>query len=179
MQVRLTSEEEALRIQINFNPAPGDNPVWEASGKASRALMKSLIARKAIPEVRMRFFCDPDFNVGGTKLSHLQIFERNGTQGDDIFSHPHFMAYLRYFLEGPRLPSNVIAAFQQRVSECGDVSSGDIIPLGEFARRQVRENKLDVGTAAEEFYKLALECDLSLSIARSIRGSVKKARRMA
>lgn len=179
LHIVLTPDEEVLRAQINFNPARCDTPDWVVSGKAARALTKSLIARRAIPEVRMRFFFDLNFNIGRIKLSRCQIFERNGTHGDDIFGDGNFMEYLRYFLDGPSLPLDVIASFRQRVSACGLVRSGDIIPLGDFARRQVRQNRLDVNSAAEEFYKLALECGLSPLNAWSIRDGVKKARRVA
>jgi len=37
-----------------------------------------------------------------------------------------------------------------------------------------RENRLDAGETAEEFFKLALECDLALHESRSIRDSVKR-----
>ena len=37
------------------------------------------------------------------------------------------------------------------------VTSGDIIPLGDTAKRLTRDHHLDKHAAAEEFYKLALE----------------------
>jgi len=46
---------------------------------------------------------DPAYFVCGHGLSHLQVFEKNGTRGDDVFRHPHFVKYLRYFLYGPDL----------------------------------------------------------------------------
>ena len=56
------------------------------------------------------------------------------------------------------------------------VTSGNIIPLGDSAKKLTRTHGLDKGHAAEEFYKLALECDLAEYEARSIRDRVKKAR---
>lgn len=35
---------------------------------------------------------DPAFNVGSVR-SHQQVFDANGTKGDDILRHPHFLPY--------------------------------------------------------------------------------------
>lgn len=177
--IKLTAEEKALVAQIDFNPASseGHEPgYWKAVGEAALRLMKSLIARKAIPEVRMRYFSDADFNVGGRGRSRAQIFEKNGTRGEAIFRHPHFLKYLHYFLCGPDLPPSVIKAFRKKISDIGFVTSSDIIPLGAFGRQMARANRLDASDPAEEFFKLALDCGLELYEARSIRDSVKTAR---
>ncbi|HZQ25197.1 MAG TPA: hypothetical protein VFA89_20590 [Terriglobales bacterium] len=176
--IDLTMEEKELLGRIDFDPAPGkyDAAYWKAVGETSLRLMKSLIARKGIPEVRTRYFSDPDFNIGGRGRSRAQRFEKNGTRGDAIFRHVHFLKYLRYFLYGPDLPDQVIAAFRKKVADIGFVTSSDIIPLGEFARQLTRANKLDTGDAGEEFFKLALDCGLELHEARTIRDSVKQAR---
>lgn len=138
--------------------------------------MKSLIARKAIPEVRTSYFNNPDLNIGGRGRSRAGIFEKNGTRGEAIFRHPHFLKYLHYFLYGPDLPPQVLEAFRQNVADIGFVTSSDIVPLGALARQLTRTNRLDSGDAAEEFFKLALDCGLELYEARSIRDSVKAAR---
>jgi len=138
--------------------------------------MRSLISRKAIPEVRTKYFTDPEFNVGGRGRSRADIFEKNGTCGEDIFRHTHFLKYLHYFLYGPDLPAEVAGAFRKKVFDIGFVTSSDIVPLGAFARQLTRTNRLDGGHAAEEFFKLALDCGLELYEARSIRDSVKTLR---
>jgi hypothetical protein len=53
--------------------------------KAARALTESLVKRGAIPEIRRRFFTDPELNIGGRGKSRMQVFEVNGTKGDAIF----------------------------------------------------------------------------------------------
>ena len=58
------------------------------------------------------------------------------------------------------LPVPVIDSFQREVKACGMVTSGDIIPLGDHAKKLMRLHHLDKGRAAEEFYKLALDCGL-------------------
>jgi hypothetical protein len=176
--IELTAEEKALVGKIDFNPSSEthDADYWKEVGEASHALMKSLMGRKAIPEIRMKVFTDADFNIGGRGRSHLQIFEKNGTRGDAIFRHPHFLRYLHYFLFGPDLRADVIAAFQRRVSDCGFVTSSDIVPLGDGARRLTRQYALDPGYASEEFFRLALESGLEINEARLVRDAVRKAR---
>lgn len=178
-KVELTPEEKKLVSKIDFNPSslePHDPGYWNAVGEASLALMRSLITRKAIPEIRTKYFTDAEYNVGGRGKSRAAIFEKNGTRGDAIFRHPHFLRYLLYFLYGPDLPNEVAGAFRKKVADIGFVTSSDIVPLGAFARNLTRVNRLDGAHAAEEFFKLALDCGLELYEARSIRDSVKTVR---
>jgi len=178
-EIELTAEERALLAKINFNPSPSDREehgYWNTVGGASLGLMKSLIARNAIPEVRTEYFSNPDFNVRGRSRSRAEIFESHGTRGEAIFRHPNFLKYLHYFLYGPDLPTHVLQAFRQRIADIGFVTSSDISPLGAFARQLTRTNRLDASDPAEEFFKLALECGLELHEAKSIRNSVKAVR---
>jgi hypothetical protein len=114
-------------------------------------------------------------NTGGRGKSRQQVFESNGTAGDDIFRHPHFLPYLKYFLFGPDLPHETIDCFRQAVADCGNITSGDIGPLCELARSLARQQGAE-RDLAEEFFKLALECGLDSSDAREVRDSVKRIR---
>jgi hypothetical protein len=176
--VELTEQERMLLERIDFKPSSEihDADYWRAVGDAAQKLMESLLQRKAIPEVRGRFFIDPKFNIAGRGRSRAQIFEKNGTRGSAIFRHPHFLKHLHYFLFGPELPADIISAFELKVRECGDVTSSDIVPLGQLARQLARRVGQDLGKSAEEFFKLALDCGLGLSAAQSIRDAVKRAR---
>jgi hypothetical protein len=177
--IELTDEEEALLATIDFGPSsfsshpPG---YWNAVADSALSLTKLLLQRDAIPEIRIKYFNDPRFNVGGKGKSHRQIFEKNGTRGDAIFRHAHFLKYLQYFVYGPDLPHGVSAAFEKRIAECGFVTSSDLVPLGKYTRQLVRANHLNSSDAAEEFFKLALESGLELHEARLIRDSVEDAR---
>src|SRR5258708_6488465 len=130
--MELTVEEKAILARIDFAPASDqhDPEYWKAVGTSALELMRSLLARKAIPEVRSKYFTEPDFNVSGRGCSRAQIFEKNGTHGEAIFKHPHFLKYLHYFVYGPELPPAVIEAFRQRIADLGLVTSSDIVPLG-------------------------------------------------
>ena len=94
-----------------------------------------------------------------------------------IFRHGNFVEYLRYFVYGPDLPKPIIEAFQQKVIDCGEpFTSGDSITVGNVARQLARSHGLEAGHAAEECYKLALDCGLDADDARSVRDAVKKLR---
>lgn len=169
----LTQTERELLATIAFDVPEGDEAV-KRNGQAVCALMKSLIARKAIPELRVKWFTDPAYFPGGRGKSRKQMFERNGCIGDEIFRHPHFLEYLRTFLYGANLPATAIAQFREAVVDCGQVTSGDIVPLGKKARDIARAHELAAHNVCEEFYKLALECGIWRSYAEHIRDAVKQ-----
>ena len=141
-------------------------------GERALALFRSLSDRGAIPEERRRYFVDAEYNPGGRGRSRLQGFERYGRHGDEIMRHPHFLKYLRYFIVGCALPDAVVQAFEGAVEECGQITSGDVAPLAANARALVRRSNLEPRAAAEEFFKLALDCGLGVSSAAAIRTSV-------
>ena len=175
--ILLTEAEEVLLARIEFDALKihGGLEQVNAVCSAARALTLSLLERQAIPGHRIQWFTAPEHNIGGYGTSRKENFERNAN-GADIFSHVHFLACLRYFIFGPQLPAAVIDSFGKAVKACGMVTSGDIIPLGDTAKRLTRDHHLDKDHAAEEFYKLALEHRMVDYEARSIRDRVKKAR---
>ena len=179
LEIELTEREKALVSQIDFtfSATSHNSDSWRSMADAMEELMGSLLERNAIPEARRRFFEDPAYFIGGRGLSHLQVFQKNGTLGPAIFRHGNFVKYLRYFVYGPDLPRPVIEAFQRKVIDCGKpFTSGDSITVGDFARQLTRSHRLEAGSSAEEFYKLALDCGLDAGDARSVRDTVKKLR---
>jgi hypothetical protein len=170
--------EQVLASRIDFDlSGPHNADSWKASGDAMQELMASLLERNAIPLARRKFLTDPAYFIGGHGLSHLGVFEKNGTRGDDVFRHPHFAKYLRYFLYGPDLPRPVIEQFQGKVAACGSpFTSGDAITVADFARQITRSRNLEPQVSAEEFYKLALDCGLDAGDARAVRDSAMRAR---
>jgi hypothetical protein len=95
-------------------------------------------------------------------------------RGVAIFRNGHFLEYLHYLVYGPNLPERIIMAFRDQVARCGDVTSGDVGTLRAFAREQARSLGCNHGDVAEEFFKLALECGMDVSYARSVRDAVKQ-----
>lgn len=176
--IELNAEEQALldALEFDFDALDGHED-FEANADRALALTKQLIARQAIPDHRRQYFVDPDYQVGGRGRSRLQNFERNGCRGDDILRHAHFLPYLHYFIYGPALPDPVLRAFEQAVRDCGMVTSSDIVPLGNLARKLARDHGLAKHHASEEFFKLALELGVGMMAASSIHRSVMQLRK--
>ena len=155
--VELSSEELKLYEQI-FGSA-NSNGEWPPIAIAMESLFKSLTGRDAIPEIRLRIFADPEYAEIRNK-STKQIFESNGTCGDEIYRHPHFMEHLRYFIKGPDLPVTPINGFCKILNDDAGTSGEILDQLRRFVRSCVREYGLDRHSAASNFYKLAVELEI-------------------
>jgi hypothetical protein len=174
LKIELTDEEEKLLGQIDFDPSPDNDPyqeILQTSCLAAADLTESVLSRDAIPKIRLQYFTDPKLNIG-TKKSKKQIFEEHGNSGREIFEHPDFLKFLKYFIFGPQLPEAVIEEFRQLVTG----SYTELKDLSKFSRYATRNYELDPHAACEEFYKLALECGLVKYMARMIRDDVRSVR---
>lgn len=177
--IALLPDEQALAKKIDFDVTPGkiSQAEWVAIADAMLELVRSLRQRKAIPRPRVLYFTDPRYNIGGYGLSRQQVFEKNGVKGEAVLRHPHFLRHLRYLLHGADLPDAIIDQFWDHLRSCGDmITSGDLPVIRALARRLIRSHGLPPPDACEEFYKLALDCGLDESWARSIRKSVMEVR---
>lgn len=179
--IKLTESEAALLAQIDLRVNHRDHDEGHAAYNANKqpilALLRSLSERDAVPQERRNFWNDPRYHTGRTKASHKGLFERNGCTGSDIYTHPHFIPYLRYFLFGPELPDAVISAFEEKVGNPKWVTSSDIVPLGRFARDLARQHHLNPSEASKEFFKLCLDMGLGIGTAESVMRSVNQLRR--
>lgn len=175
-EIELTAEERTLLESITLNPENFDDAANLANEKAIPELMESLLTRKAIPEHRVQYFEDLEFRKGRVKGSHRSLFERNNTRANEIYQHPHFRKYLRYFLFGADLPQPVINDFRSEAERLAPVGPSDAVNLSELAKTLVRKHKLQPQKSWEEFYKLALDCGVYQSHAYSIGETVKKMR---
>ncbi len=177
--ITLDPEEQKLFELIDFEVSGvRERETLRISCMAAAELTRSLLKRGAIPKIRLQYFTEPELNIGNRKKSVMQVFEANGTKGDAIFTHPHFLKYLKYFIFGPDLPAIVITQFRQVVSDDMGTSGMILNQLRQFARAETRRLLLEKRReAVEEFFKLALECGLDVSTARSIRDAVRSAAR--
>jgi len=166
--VLLTLGEKKLLDQITFGLGHGDDGVIRRSCEVAAPLAVLLRARNAIPEIRIRYFTDPEFNIGANK-SREQVL---GVTGDAIFSDPRFLEYLHYFIYGPKLPEQVLAEFSNTAYPYEHISGGDIKDLRELAISLVDEYKLNPRDVACEFFKLAIECKIVVYYAQSIRDAI-------
>lgn len=173
------SEVELLR-RIDLRVAHRDHAEGHAAYKANREpileLLQSLSERRAVPSQRLSYWNDPQYNFGRVKASRKGLFERNGCTGTEIYAHPHFIPYLRYFLFGAELPDDVIEKFEAKVGNPEWVTSSDVVPIAKFARDLTRQHRLDTSDAPEEFFKLCLDIGLSLGTAESVMRSVRQVR---
>jgi hypothetical protein len=171
--IDLTSEEQALFEKIALDWEGLDHDAFLRNGELVAKLMKSLLARKAIPEQRVKWFTDPRYRTGRMKGSRRDLFHRNGNTDEEILRLASFLDYLHYFVCGPDLPPAAIAEFREAIRRCGQISSGDVETLRKFARQQTRQRGLPPHEACEEYFKLALDCGVWVSYALSIRDAVK------
>jgi hypothetical protein len=179
--IELTTEEQELVSRIDLRSNHGRHDEGHAAFLANQApilaLLDSLDGRDAIPAQRLSYWTDPAYNVTGrVRTSHKGLFERNNCTGDEIYTHPHFLKYLRFFLHGAELPANIIAEFEAEVGEPRWVSLSDAIPLGKVAREITKRHGLSLTphSAAEEFFKLCLDLGLSVNLADAVSRAVRK-----
>jgi hypothetical protein len=176
----LTDAEAQLLSKIDVRSSHDNHDEGRAAYLSNQkpilALLKSLGARRGIPEVRLKYWNDPTYRSGRIKGSRKGLFERNNCRGEDIYTHPHFLEHLRYFLFGTELPDAVVEEFEKKVGRPEWVSSSDVVPIGKAARNLTRKYRLDVAWAPEEFFKLCLDMGLSLNTADSVMRSVKQIR---
>jgi hypothetical protein len=175
--IELTQEEKELAQEIEFEQEEVfRHRLGVDNGILAHKIMIALISRNGIPQQRERYFCDPEYNTGGRGRSRKEIFERNGTIGEDIFRHGNFLKHLHYFLFGASLPDALIDEFSEAIESCGNVTSGDIENLRRKARDLTRRFRLNSHDAANEFFKLSIDCCIGPSYAASIANAVKQVR---
>jgi hypothetical protein len=169
------AEKELLgKIELDAHAIKGQEHYAE-NGKNVVALIDRLKKRKAIPKHRIQWFTDPECNIGGHGKSYLEAFEYN-MQGGDVRTHPHFLKHLQYFIYGPDLPEAAMESFVADVKARGMITSGEVIPISKNAKALARDHGRTSKQDAEEFFKLALECGLSVSVATMVRKHVMSIR---
>lgn len=178
--IDLTEDERLLLSQIDLEVKHASHDEGHAAYNANRepilALVKSLSDRRAVPAVRLSYWNDPTYNPGRIKASRKGIFERNGCRGEDIYTHPHFLPHLRYFLFGADLPDAAIDAFEKAVPYPPYATGSDIPPLGKLARSLTKQYRLEKEHAIDEFFKLCLDIGLGLGAACSVANALRRIR---
>ncbi len=170
--IELTDDENTLLSDIELEQSNLDHERYKRQVTLVLQLLKSLRKRGAIPATRWQYWSEPEYQMGRLKTSYKGLFERNGRRGDEIYTHPHFLSYLRYFLFGAQLPEQVITEFEVVVGDPGWVSSSDMTKIVKGTRRIVR--KYGLHEAYEEFHRLALDVGLTQGYAKEIFNAVKQ-----
>jgi hypothetical protein len=176
--ISLTENESAILSQIDLRsdlPHGVDgHKVYQENRKPILALLDLLKERGAIPEHRIRYFIDPKYKPGRTKGSRKKLFERSGNVGAEIYEHPHFKEYLRYFLFGSELSDSAISEFEQEVSHPEWVSGSEAIDLAKKAIAISRKYGISKHDAADEFFKLSLDMGIRFSQADTLQGIIRR-----
>ena len=141
--------------------------------KASGRLMLSLLDRSAIPKVRIKYFTQPEYNVLNSRKSRQQVFEHNGRVGTGIFEDPAFLKYLKYFICGAELPSELKIDLQ--AAKCNAYYETEF--LDEACALASRHRALvaaDNDQFAEELFKHALDIGVELATSKRLWEMVRK-----
>jgi hypothetical protein len=174
--IALDDDEQKLFQAISWEASAIAHERFVENAERVAELFKRLSARKAIPKQRIEYFINPEFRTGRVKGSYRDIFYRNGNSDEEIVRHPHFLEFMKYFLCGPSLPASTMAEFRKSANRYGHIGPSDALELGNCARQEARNIGLSGQEAAEEFYKLALDCGIWVSHAQVIRDRVRKLR---
>lgn len=170
--IELTEAERQLYAKVADD---FDHDTWHTTADAMEELMKALLARNGIPEIRLRVFSDPAYAETGNR-SRQNVFESNGTSGTDIFRHGNFVKYLRYFVKGPELPIDAIDGLCKILNDDHGSSGMVLDQYRRHARKCVRDFKLDPSNAGTEFFRLGLEIGMDVTAAHSLRDAAKSVR---
>ena len=176
-KIQLTPKEEEYSSKINFyytTQELRDN--YGTYVENSKKLFISLMHRSAIPKIRLRYFTDPDLNIGQTYLSKKEVFENNLTQGKEVYDHHDFIKYLYYFIFGSKIPESMQKEFLAIIEEETQTSGELISKLTSFARKKAKELNWNRNKIGDEFFKLSLDCNLDYSLARSVRDAAYNAK---
>lgn len=173
--IALNDQEQAWFAQIDFTRRHDDATV--RSLQPMGELFQSLSARGAIPVERIRYYTAADRYPGGQARSRDAWAEANGTPASASHTEASFLPRLEYYVCGPDLPADIIAAFRQAALSDGRLSSWEIERLKPSAMKVARALPRDIALSAEEFLKLAFECGAQPTAAASLWESLCKVRR--
>jgi hypothetical protein len=132
-------------------------------------LTKSLMDRDAIPERRLRWLRDGDYNIGTKKSRWEVICDNAGHKKAHLILGLPFWGerYLPFLLGIINLPQSVIDQFRSDA----DKRWYNAYEMGQ-AYRAVAKDHGSAKDDAEEFYKLAVDCDYDHYDCRTIRDAI-------
>lgn len=178
--IDLAQEEEALLGRIDFRTR--DHETYLSNREPVASLMDSLDRHQAIPAHRLEWWTNPELNTGSNKSRRDRFAENTKANSPhDIYTNPHFLKHLHYFVFGPNLPPDFIELFNALLASSPEsLSSADFYggndEIAELrrvtrlaARTAVREYRMGKPNAAEELCKLSLELGFDADTALSVR----------
>lgn len=172
-QIELDVQEHELVAAIEFEVLKlHDHIHARRNGEIAAKLADILLSRDAIPDCRIKVFSDDRFTTGRDPSPWKQ-FQRNGNTKDETLRHPHFLAWLQYFIYGPNLPSSYIRIFQEKIEELAPITSSDSETLRHFTRSLTKQFGLKK-SGADEVFKLLLEFEDDVYLAQTMRRETLK-----
>jgi len=174
LDVPLLNFEVALFDSIEFDPQEKglDDQRIAENAELAGILATAVLDRGALPEHRLDYLNNPDHG-GPSGVSVIQKFAEEGLSGEALHRDVRFLKYLRYLLCGPHLPQPIVKSFitevENRTSD-GEVDNRRVL----LKVRELARKSRSPSTCAEDFYMLALECNLDQMLARDIRRVVAR-----
>jgi hypothetical protein len=174
-QIELIEAEKDLASKIVFDHDGYVRLEYKEAtenGELAAALMRSLMAREAIPPTRIGYFTDPDYNPSKSKSSRADLFLQNAGTLEEMFQHGHFLPYLYYFIYGADLPATIRDVFFAKAQDIF-VEANQLIQLARSQARELRRGHFPRDYRLPDlFYQLALDCGCEEWNARSVREAV-------
>lgn len=171
-----SSEKTLYKKALECSPLKPFETNQEAL-QALRVLTKSLIKSNKIPPSRFKYFHSPEYNISTPKASREEWFVRNGTIGEAIYGHAHFIPHVRYFVEGANLSDSIKKKAEEMIVKAHYKSDGckeffSYLKAGQLIPKDLESrNKF-----SDEVFKLAIDADCDLLTAIRLRNSVKNKR---
>jgi hypothetical protein len=141
-----------------INLSPQEQQMWQTIQSATNwsekeplvyELTLSIFKSGQMVVERWKWFSEKVHNIPrGGFASYLDDFRSNVPTPADVYKHPHFEKYLRYFICGPDLS-------KQSKSLIESIRYSDYYENRSAIRKHVRS--LAISKSHEEFYKLAIE----------------------
>ena len=173
--INLTPQEKALCDELGSFEINLDENYETRISKLEKcfALTESLFQRYAIPERRLLYFFNPEYNLSNPKKSHKNIFESNGTIGAAIYRHPHFLKYLKYFIYGADLPEETKNILHKKYESCtfdDDFVEVAYLHLKPLHAQLSAEEKTKF---KEEVFKFCIDLGVDLRYSKNLKDKMK------
>lgn len=140
---------------------------------ALKNLTQILLERNAIPEDRIKYFTDENYQTGRTTKSRFEVFRSKRQSDDEILRDPNFIKYLRFFINGADI-SEVIEKEAIRIFENPIYHDDAIQELFIFikSRKYIPVDNSERKRFAEELFKLVVDLKCELQQCFNLRSKV-------
>ncbi|MBP6303910.1 MAG: hypothetical protein KBB37_01705 [Bacteroidia bacterium] len=154
MKITLTKEEQKMwELALDKDLENTSSEKYKEILLLREKLMKSLLKKGLIPEIRLNYFFDLQYNLSNTKKSRYENFKNLEVP----YQHPHFYKYLTYFVEGPCIPNELLNTINEIRKKYPYYPSDSLDEVKKAVRSYLKNDPKNKSNLAEELYKLYLE----------------------